>query len=68
VVRVVTLDEAPPIEGVRGHRGFAYLRGVGDRSQELLLAGRDPAAIEDLARKLADWQGSTAEGLLFTID
>jgi hypothetical protein len=60
VVRVMTDDQT--------HRGIATLRALDPERYELLLVGRDAAAISDLSRKFVDWKGPVTPGTLFTID
>jgi len=66
VVRVMTYDQAGSTD--RTHRGVVTLRAQGHDRLELLLVGRDTAAIGDLSHKVAEWKGPVAPGTLFTID
>ena len=66
VVRVMTYDQAGSAD--RAHRGVATLRALDPRRYELLLVGRDAAAIGDLSRKVVEWKGPVAAGTLFTVD
>jgi hypothetical protein len=66
VVRVMTYDEGGASD--RTHRGIATLRSLDSNRFELLLVGRDAAAVGDLSRKVVEWKGPVAAGTLFTVD
>ena len=66
VVRVMTYDQDGSAD--RTHRGVATLRSLDEHRSELLLVGRDAAAVGELSRKVAEWKGPVAPGTLFTID
>jgi hypothetical protein len=51
-------------EAGAARRGVARLSAEG----ELLLTGRDRAAIVELTKRIAEWNGRVEPGLLFTID